>query len=247
MRIKFSILLLLFLLSFNALGQNQSNQVFVSGALSNVMKNGDLQSTILLDTISTKENLYGLGPKHYLTGELLIMDGEAYVTSIDDNGAIKMEKTFQAKAPFFVYTYVEEWESYRLPKDITSFQELEKYLLQKSKEYNTPFAFKLQGVFNKVEFHIQNLPNGTLVKSHKDAHQGQKKYVRKNINGDLIGFFSTQHQQVFTHHNQFIHIHFINQEKTEMGHVDDFLFSEADNILLFLPKLNKVLNTDLKN
>ena len=223
-------------LSFTGLGQNQSNKVAVSGALSNVMKKGDLQSTILLDTISNKQNLYGLGPKHHLTGELLIMDGEAYVTSIDENGAMKMENTFQVKAPFFVYTNVEEWESHQLPKNITSFKELEKYLHQKSKEYDKPFAFKLQGDFSKIQFHIQNLPKGTIVKSHKDAHQGQKKYSRDNINGDLIGFFSTQHQSVFTHHDQFIHIHFINQERTEMGHVDDLLFSKTDEITIFLPK-----------
>ncbi|MFO7701616.1 MAG: acetolactate decarboxylase, partial [Psychroflexus maritimus] len=98
-----------------------------------------------------------------------------------------------------------------------------------------PFAFRLKGVFKKINFHIQNLPEGTQVKSHQDAHQGQKKYLRKNVEGEIIGFFSTQHQGVFTHHNQYIHMHFINKNRTEMGHIDELKFSKNSQVKLYLP------------
>lgn len=235
MKIKFIVVISLFLLSHISTAQNKSDKLMVSGALSNVMKKGQLKSTIFLDSISDKKNLYGLGPKHFLTGELLIVDGRSFVSSIDENQEIKMEETFHVKAPFFVYTNVTSWNSEKLPKKITSMQELEQYLVEKSKVYKGPFAFRLKGVFKKINFHIQNLPEGTQVKSHKDAHQGQKKYLRKNVEGEIIGFFSTQHQGVFTHHNQYIHMHFINKNRTEMGHIDELKFSKNSQVKLYLP------------
>jgi acetolactate decarboxylase len=59
--------------NFTIKAQTSNNIVKVSGAMSNIMKKGQLQGTILLDTIQNKQHLYGLGPKEYLTGELLII------------------------------------------------------------------------------------------------------------------------------------------------------------------------------
>jgi len=55
------------------------------------------------------------------------------------------------------------------------------------------------------------------------------------VKGDIIGFFSTEHQTVFTHHDTYIHIHFINSERTEMGHIDDLSFDGKSKIKVFLP------------
>src|SRR5690606_5552412 len=120
----------------------------------------------------------------------------------------KMEETFQVKAPFFVYSNVSEWKEVTLPKKVKTMNDLDDFLNELQKKYDKPFAFKLTGKFKKIDFHIQNLPEGTVVKSMNDAHTGQGKYIEKNVNGDIIGFFSTKHQRVFTHHDSYIHIHF---------------------------------------
>lgn len=222
--------------NFTIKAQTSNNIVKVSGAMSNVMKKGQLQGTILLDTIQNKQHLYGLGPKEYLTGELLIIDGKSYVASVNEDGSIKTEETFDVKATFFVYANTENWKEYTLPKKIRTLKQLEEFIDKKTKNNNRPFAFKLQGIFAKINFHIQNLPDGTIVKSPKDAHQGQGKYERENIEGEIIGFFSTEHQTVFTHHDTYIHIHFINSERTEMGHIDDLMLNGKMKIKLYLPK-----------
>lgn len=211
------------------------DSVKVSGAMRNVMKKGELQGTILLDTIQNKTHLYGLGPKEFLKGELLIIDGRSYVSSVNEDGGIKMEETFDVKAPFFVYTNIENWKAFTLPKKIRTIQQLEAFIDKKTKKAKRPFAFKMVGTFAQIYFHIQNLPDGTVVKSHNDAHQGQGKYERENVTGEIIGFFSTEHQAVFTHHDSYIHIHFINSERTEMGHIDDLIFDGKTKIILYLP------------
>lgn len=236
MNLKHIILGLSFTIFTNlTIAQTSNNIVQVSGAMSNVMKKGQLQGTILLDTIQNKQHLYGLGPKEYLKGELLIIDGKSYVSSVNQDGSIKMEETFDVKAPFFVYANTENWKEYTLPKRIRTLKQLEEFIDKKTKKSNRPFTFKLKGTFTKINFHIQNLPDGTIVKSPKDAHQGQGKYERENVTGEIVGFFSTEHQTVFTHHDTYIHIHFINSERTEMGHIDDLIFNGKTKIKLYLP------------
>jgi len=236
MNIKHIFLGLALILNLNTYAQTKNESVKVSGAMSNVMKKGQLQGTIHLDTIQNKKNLYGLGPKEYLKGELLVIDGKSYVSSVKNDDSIKIEETFDVKAPFFVYTNTENWKKYTLPKKIRSFKQLEEFIDSKTKKSNRPFAFKLEGTFTKINFHIQNLPDGTIVKSPKDAHQGQGKYERENVNGTIVGFFSTEHQAVFTHHDTYIHTHFINSKRTEMGHIDNLILDGKTKIKLYLPK-----------
>ena len=52
---------------------------------------------------------------------------------------------------------------------------------------------------------------------------------------EFSGFFSTEHQGVFTHHDSFVHIHLITPDKKRMGHVDYFRIKKG-TAKLFLPE-----------
>src|SRR5690554_7951476 len=97
-------------------------------------------------------------------------------------------------------------------------KDLESFIDQYRKNFDDPFTFKLKGIFDTVDFHIQNLPEGTLGKSRHNAHKEQGKYVENNAQGEIIGYLSTKHQQIFTYHDSYIHIHFIADYKSYMGH-----------------------------
>jgi acetolactate decarboxylase len=49
---------------------------------------------------------------------------------------------------------------------------------------------------------------------------------------EIIGFFSTEHKGVFTHHDSFLHMHLITKDKEKMGHLDAATF---DRINVHLP------------
>ncbi|MBT5650249.1 MAG: alpha-acetolactate decarboxylase, partial [Flavobacteriaceae bacterium] len=70
--------------------------------------------------------------------------------------------------------------------------------------------------------HSVNLPAGSIVSSPKEAHEGLKNFTYENIDGYIVGFFSRKHQTVFTHHDSFIHCHFVSEDEEIMGHVDSF-------------------------
>ncbi len=213
--------------------QETYSNIKIAGAMKNVMWKGELDGVIRLDTIENKKGLYGIGPESYLTGEVLINDGQAFVSKVLTDSTIAIEKTFSVSAPFLVYGNIYEWEEIVLPEQIKSIKDLETYIDEKTITAKRPFGFKLIGNVANATIHIQNLPKGTKVSSPEDAHQGQINYDLKNEDVVIIGFFSTEHQGIFTHHDSFLHLHLITKEETKMGHLDIVEFSKMK---LYLPK-----------
>ncbi|MDF0715617.1 acetolactate decarboxylase [Muricauda sp. 334s03] len=201
--------------------------------MKNVMWSGDLDGKIELDSIQNKSGLYGIGPQSFLTGEILINDGVSYLSKVTSDSTMSVERNFQVSAPFFVYTNVTEWKQIKLPQDIKDIKDVENFLSSMTTEQGTPFAFKLVGDISNAIIHIQNLPMGTKVSSPAEAHQGQTNYSLIDEKVEVIGFFSTKHQGVFTHHDSYLHMHLITKDLSKMGHLDEM---EIANMTLFLPE-----------
>jgi acetolactate decarboxylase len=202
------------------------------GAMRDVMQKGELFGRISLDTIAGKNHLYGIGPLAYLKGEILVADGRVYVATIGSDGSCSVKETFQVQSPFFVYANVERWNALTLRDTVQSIQQLESYLNEASHATPQPFAFTVKGVVESATFHVVNLPEGMEVRSSKDAQTNQKNFTLMNTNVELVGFFSTRHQGVFTHHDSFVHIHIITTDKTMSGHLDEMRLKKGTVKLL---------------
>lgn len=209
-------------------------EIKIVGAMKNVMWKGELGSSIDLDTISDTKGLYGLGPVSYLRGELLINNGKSYVARVISDSTMTVEKTFETSAPFLVYGKVEQWDEIEIPSDLKTIRDIEQFLDKSTTEIKRPFAFKLIGQVSSATIHVQNLPIGTKVSSPAEAHQGQANYPIENEEAEIIGFFSTEHQGVFTHHDSFLHMHLITKDEGKMGHLDEI---EIGKMKLLLPKI----------
>ena len=200
----------------------------------NVMWEGQLGGTIDLDTITSIEHLYGLGPLEGLKGEIMILEGKAYVSTVVSSVEMRVVETFQARAPFFVYAHEDEWNEYKLPETVVTLNDLESYLLRIANT-KQPFVFKLKGVVDTASIHVVNLPDGAQVSSPQQAHQGQVSYNLNDVEVDIVGFFSKSHQSVFTHHDTFMHLHLITADRSLMGHLDSISFKLGE-VTLYLPK-----------
>ncbi|MDB9961774.1 acetolactate decarboxylase [Oceanihabitans sp.] len=235
----FLVLILMGLIACNSKNNSIVNKqetypnIKIAGAMKNVMWKGELEGIIKLDTIENKKGLYGIGPVSYLTGEILINNGQAYVSKVLTDSTMTVEKTYNISAPFLVYGNINEWQEIDLPKYITTIKDLENYIDKKTRTYKRPFGFKIIGEITKAQIHIQNLPNGTHVSSPEEAHKGQTNYDLKNEDVEIIGFFSTKHKGVFTHHDSFLHLHLITKDERKMGHLDMVACSKMK---LYLPR-----------
>lgn len=208
------------------------SDITIIGAMKNVMWKGELGASIDLDTISDKKGLYGLGPESYLTGELLINNGESYVSKVTSDSTMTVVKQFDVSAPFFVYGNVAEWGKVKLPSKTKTIEDLERFINDQTTDFKRPFVFKLTGQAASAVIHIQNLPKGTKVSSPDEAHQGQINYELHDEDTEIIGFFSTEHKGVFTHHDSFLHMHLITADESKMGHLDELVIG---NMILYLP------------
>ena len=213
--------------------QTDHTNVVAIGAMKNVKWKGQLQGIILLDTIQNKKGLYGLGPQSYLTGELLINDGVVYLSQVKSDSTMLVTRTSKVEAPFFVYGNVTKWRTSTLPSSITNIKTLEQYIDAQTQTFGRPFVFKLKGKISEAQIHIQNLPPGTKVSSPREAHIGQVQYIIQDEEVEIIGFFSKEHQGVFTHHDTYLHMHLITRDQQMMGHLDWLKIS--DKMKLFLP------------
>ncbi|MCX2839631.1 acetolactate decarboxylase [Salinimicrobium sp. MT39] len=207
--------------------------VSIIGAMRNVMLKGDLQDRLSLDTIANKTGLYGLGPLSHLQGELLINDGKNYISRVTTNGSLEVKKSYDASAPFFVYSNVDKWEEIVLPDSIATIQDVEKYIGERTSKISSPFAFKLKGTVAHAKIHVLNLPEGAKVSSPAEAHENQVDYDIKNEKAEIIGFYSTEHKGVFTHHDSNTHMHLITADELKMGHLDEL---QIENMSLYLPE-----------
>ena len=227
-------LTILTLTSCGSKAQRTTNTVKIVGQMKNVMWKGQLYGNINLDTIANKTNLYGLGPVEYLAGEILIIDDKAYKSTVVPDTTMKVEETYNIKAPFFGYANISKWTEQALPDSIQTIKQLEQYLDKITKSSPRPFMFKLSGTVEQATIHIVNLPKGSKVSSPDEAHKGQKNYELKNEQSDIIGFFSTEHKAIFTHHDTYLHMHLITTDKQKMGHLDEVLFKKG-TMKLYLP------------
>ncbi|MBD8018122.1 acetolactate decarboxylase [Kaistella pullorum] len=215
--------------------QKNNKDVKVIGQMKNVMWKGELFGNIHLDTIANRKNLYGFGPVEYLAGEILIIDGKSYKSTVTSDAAMKVEETYDIKAPFFAYANISDWSEQSLPETVQNLEQLETYLDSITKDSPRPFMFKLKGTVEQATVHIVNLPEGSKVSSPDEAHQGQVNYKLQNEKADIIGFFSTKHKAIFTHHDTFLHMHLITKDRRQLGHLDEVTFKPG-TVKLYLPK-----------
>jgi acetolactate decarboxylase len=198
------------------------------------MHKGELFATLNIDTISNQRHLYGLGPIEYLQGEIMIIDGKGYNSRVVNDTTMEVQETMKIKAPFFGYANIDNWTEKEFPDSILNVKQLENYLDQITKSYPRPFLFKIFATVDSATVHIVNLPKGTKVSSPEEAHKGQKNFDIKNKPVEMLGFFSTEHQAIFTHHDTYVHIHLITDDKKQMGHLEELMLRKG-TAKLYLP------------
>jgi acetolactate decarboxylase len=134
--------------------------VQIRGAMSKVMHEGDLTSTIDIDTIADKKYLAGLGALENMTGEIIVLDGIGYKATIGLGHKLQVSETFAMKAPFFAYTHVQHWQEVVLPDSIRELVQLEHFIDQVTKKFPRPFIFRVITTADSAHFHVLNLPQG---------------------------------------------------------------------------------------
>ena len=193
-------------------------QLQIAGAMRNTMFNGQLAGLVSTDTLGN--NLYGLGPLAYLAGEVLIWQDTVFVSSVQTDGRMVVERPAAASLPFAGYASIDGWEEQPLPAGLSDLAALDSFLTVTYGAEGQPIFFRMEGLFDSGSIHIVNLPPGATVRNPEEAHRGKTNYPFLSLEADLLVFFSTRHRSVLTHHDTYIHLHLLSKDRQWMGHVD---------------------------
>lgn len=197
------------------------------GALKNIHQ-GKTDATILLTELK-QEGLQAIGPVGNKDGEITIIDGKPYISQIRE-GDVITRHDWDVGAGFLVWSNVNQWQQpVALGADVKTLTELDQQItkLAEAAKIDTqkPFAFKLSGHFHHVKYHILNGASGKSAASFTAKHLDDL---------EAIGFYSTQHQGVFTHKNQLTHVHIVLPNQVA-GHIDE-LYVPHDKLMVQFPQ-----------
>jgi len=210
-------------------------EVKTYGVLREIMREQRLDANADLREFEEQPHLYALGALEGLAGEILILDGRP-LNGLVSNGALSFDRSFDRKASLLVSTQVAAWKEVSLVLEPTDMSQLQIIVRDAAKQLfiNTeePFPFLLKGQFEKVEWHVINAAEAET-QSHEAYKRAGLAGVSEKVEARLLGFYSEKHEGVFTHHGSYLHIHYVDDPETEMGHVDEL--SIEGSIVLLLP------------
>ncbi|HUC82338.1 MAG TPA: acetolactate decarboxylase [Flavisolibacter sp.] len=210
-------------------------EVKVAGAMRNIMMHGDLSAHVSLDTLN-KSHLYGLGPVAGLKGELVIIAGNVY-SSARDGKALSNQQNKISEAAMLVYSNVKKWKAVSVTAGVQDYAGLEQIVKQTAEKagYDTdkPFAFRIEAAPQQTAFHVIHWKEGA---EHTMDNHKQFAYTDslKNKVVEMLGFYSTKHKSIFTHHTTNMHIHTLNKSTGVVGHLDGLQI--RGSITLYLPE-----------
>jgi acetolactate decarboxylase len=216
----------------------QTPKVQHSGALRSIMHKGDISSKVELSILDGKKNIYALGALGNLKGEVQILNSRPLSTYVSKEGKLKFDKSYSKSATLLVYAQVPSWESYKIPNDIKTRTQFEKYLEQQAKTHgidlNHAFPFLIEGKLKMNSWHVINWDSSDTVHTHqKHIESGIHKKSKNMDVAIMLGFYSQNHVGVFTHHTTNMHIHFVSKDQKAGGHSDDMILGSG--MILKLP------------
>ncbi len=213
-------------------------QVHHRGALKTLMHEGDLRAVIALDTLQRLPNLFALGAVENLKGEILIYDSRPFASSVKDDSAVVVDRSFHHKAALLVYAQVSKWREIAIPAEVRYVAELEAFLLMVTKREGInaaePFPFLLTGAAAFVDWHVVNWTEGDTIHTHEKHKASGLRGRLENQIVELLGFYSDKHQGIFTHRGSNVHLHVKTVAGGLAAHVDDLKLS--GEMSLFLPE-----------
>ena len=157
---------------------------------------------------------FGIGTLAGINGELIILDGKAFVASADNTvRSVQPDEVI----PYGAVTHYEPSISFLQENPINSeplFHTIENSFPSK----NTFYAIKLTGSFQQMQ--VRMSPGGEEGEPFVKITEHQPEYTENNIKGSAIGFWTPE-----MFHGVSVagyHLHFLSDAQNFGGHILDF-------------------------
>ena len=213
----------------------QSFTVEHAGALKNMMHKGDLNAYADLNAFHSTHHFYAIGALEGLKGEILVLDGVPYISSVQEN-SLKIDDSFDYKASLLVHSQISKWDTTNIDEEVQTYAELEDFVAATAQsehiDITKPFPFLLEGLADSLSWHVINWPEEDSVHTHEKHIRSGLHGTLQSVEATILGFYSDSHHAVFTHHTTNMHLHFLSNDRSLTGHVDRLVLGKGMKLLL---------------
>ncbi len=175
---------------------------------------GKRAALIDLRTLAGHPHVNGLGPLAGMTGEVTIADGRPSLARVGADGAVHVTESFDGGAPFFVWAEIAGWQTIPLPSQVRTYGDLQTLVGEAGSRLGLAqaFPFELSGRLELIDFHVLDAKPDTP--TGMAAHQKiQIPFEVHRQDAILVGFWSKDHQGIFTPMGSNMHVHFQNPDR----------------------------------
>ena len=208
------------------------SDVHVLGEMRRMFTAHDIRPNVDLLKINQNPHLYALGPLAHLQGEITVLDGQVFVSTLKAGRAIVAIDP-KVKSVFLVYASVPAWRSINLPTSVLTEKDLATFLGTQVPA-NTRSAFLVQATALEARYHIQNYAGKAADLTHEAHDKAKVFYDIANTPVELVGFFTNCEGDggSFVHMGQTTHIHLISGDRKQMGHLESIKLAPGGKLLL---------------
>jgi acetolactate decarboxylase len=197
---------------------------------------GNWSSAVELDGAVSSEHAYGLGALADLRGEFIVVDGNvmlSYPTAEPIPRVVAAHRGSSEAATLLVTASVPRWREMPLEEVLAAnLEEAVRAAAEASSlDSSKPFPFLLRGTLRNIAWHVAD---GTRVEPGMRPDTNAQQGTIASAEATVVGFYSTQHQGIFTMMGQNSHMHVVLSDHSVVGHVR--ALDTARGTVLSLPR-----------
>src|SRR5262245_13482876 len=196
-----------------------------AGEQREIFSTGRADAKASLADLSGLPDLYALGPCEGLDGEITVFKSEPYISRVR-GGADRyvIDRTFNHRAIFLVWAQMREWEDVRIPESVSSYAELETFVVQSARQQGidtgSPVPFLMAGSPRELVWHINVDRTGGRPITQELFRKSKQQYTLRGEQVDIFGVYSEKHGGIFMSPELRIHVHFVSRDSAATGHID---------------------------
>jgi acetolactate decarboxylase len=204
-------------------------KVEVQGVLHDIMHDNKTVAVAALAPPSGSHT-YALGPLAGLAGEFAVVDDVVWVSKPGPEGTPRTTRGAAGEqACLVVSAQVPRWKRIALEADVP-FDRFDATIRRMAERHGVdvsqPFPFLVEGTVADLAWHVIDGTKAAVAPPDhlRPPHEAHRALSPNGVLGSatavLVGFYSTGHRGVFTHHDSDTHVHAVVDEPPLAAHVD---------------------------
>ncbi len=220
-----------------------SPEVEVHGALREMMHEGRTGPVVEVSRATGTPDALAVGALAHLAGEVTVLDGEAWPSYAEADGTAPTVRTRAPSdsAALLVVGRLPAAQWVTLEEDIPLAALSGRIAaLAQARGVDTarPFPFVVEGPLRDVAWHVVDGRKLRAGASHHEHAAAGVQGRKDRTTGVLVGFHSTRHHGVFTHHDSDSHVHVVLPGENASGHLDGVTVERGARLRLPAPSVS---------